>query len=142
MLLDVQDAFLRWHNTEPGSVEMPSAWLVKVVTNLCLNRLDSARSRRERYVGTRLPEPVLTPDSALGPLETVEQRDTVSFAFLVLAERLTPSERAVLVLREAFGYSHREVAELVELSGIVANPDKLRFLGDQAAWLSHSPEGI
>jgi len=60
-------------------------------------------------------EPVLTPDSALGPLETVEQRDTVSFVFLVLAERLTPSERAVFVLREAFGYSHREVAELIEL---------------------------
>ncbi|MFB9831524.1 RNA polymerase sigma-70 factor [Actinoallomurus acaciae] len=112
----VQEAFLRWHHTEPGSVEVPSAWLAKVVTNLCLNRLDSARSRRERYVGTWLPEPVLTPDGALGPLETVEQRDTVSYAFLVLAERLTPSERAVFVLREAFGYSHREVAELVELS--------------------------
>ena len=112
----VQDAFLRWQNTKPGSVEVPSAWLAKVTTNLCLNRLDSARSRRERYVGAWLPEPVLTPDSALGPLETVEQRDTVSFAFLVLAERLTPSERAVFVLREAFGYSHREVAELVELS--------------------------
>lgn len=112
----VQDVFLRWQHTEPGSVEAPSAWLAKVATNLCLNRLDSARSRRERHVGTWLPEPVLTPDRALGPLETVEQRDTVSFAFLVLAERLTPSERAVFVLREAFGYSHREVAELVELS--------------------------
>jgi RNA polymerase sigma-70 factor (ECF subfamily) len=112
----VQDAYLRWQATEPGSVEAPSAWLVKVTTNLCLNQLDSARNRRERYVGTWLPEPVLTPDSVLGPLETVEQRDTVSFAFLVLAERLTPTERAVFVLREAFGYSHREVAELIELS--------------------------
>ncbi|WP_433272242.1 RNA polymerase sigma factor SigJ [Actinosynnema sp. CS-041913] len=112
----VQDTFLRWRNTRPGSVEAPSAWLAKVATNLCLNRLDSARSRRERYVGQWLPEPVLTPDDALGPMETVEQRDTVSLAFLVLAERLTPGERAVFVLREAFGYSHREVAELVELS--------------------------
>jgi RNA polymerase sigma-70 factor (TIGR02957 family) len=112
----VQDAFLRWQGTDPGAVEAPAAWLVKVTTNLCLNRLGSARSRRERYVGAWLPEPVLTSDGALGPMETAEQRDTVSLAFLVLAERLTPSERAVFVLREAFGYSHREVAELVELS--------------------------
>lgn len=115
----VQDAFLRWHGTEPGMVQDPAAWLVKVTTNLCRNRLGSATSRRERYVGPWLPEPVMTPDSALGPLEAVEQRDTVSLGFLVLAERLTPQERAVFVLREAFGYSHREVAELMELS--VAN---------------------
>jgi len=112
----VQDAFLRWQGTDPGAVEAPAAWLVKVTTNLCLNRLGSARSRRERYVGARLPEPVLTSDGALGPMEMAEQRAMVSLAFLVLAERLTPGERAVFVLREAFGYSHREVAELVELS--------------------------
>jgi RNA polymerase sigma-70 factor (TIGR02957 family) len=112
----VQDTFLRWQNTVPDSIEVPSAWLAKVTTNLCLNRLSSARARRERYVGPWLPEPVSTADGALGPMETAEQRDTVSLAFLVLAERLTPSERAVFVLREAFDYSHREVAELVELS--------------------------
>ncbi|MEV6135907.1 RNA polymerase sigma factor SigJ [Nocardia sp. NPDC051990] len=112
----VQDAFLRWHGTEPGMVQDPAAWLVKVTTNLCRNRLSSAAGRRERYVGPWLPEPVMTPDSALGPLEAVEQRDTVSLGFLVLAERLTPQERAVFVLREAFGYSHREVAEFLELS--------------------------
>ena len=112
----VQDVFLRWHGTEPGSVREPSAWLAKVTTNLCLNRLGSAPSRRERYVGSWLPEPVLTSDRALGPMETAEQRDTVSLAFLVLAEQLAPRERAVFVLREAFGYSHREVAELIELS--------------------------
>ncbi|MFF2083536.1 RNA polymerase sigma-70 factor [Nocardia sp. NPDC058176] len=112
----VQDAFLRWHGTEPGMVRDPAAWLVKVTTNLCWNRLGSAAGRRERYVGQWLPEPVMTSDSALGPVEAVEQRDTVSLGFLVLAERLTPQERAVFVLREAFGYSHREVAELIELS--------------------------
>ena len=90
--------------------------MVKVATNLCLNRLGSARSWRECYVGPWLPEPVLTSDGALGPMETAEQRDTVSLGFLVLAERLTPGEQAVFVLREAFGYSHREVAELVEPS--------------------------
>ncbi|WP_433678592.1 sigma factor [Nocardia sp. CA-119907] len=62
----VQETFLRWHNTEPGSVEVPWAWLAKVAMNLCPNRLDSVRSRRERYLGTWLPEPVLPPDSALG----------------------------------------------------------------------------
>lgn len=112
----VQDVFLRWHGTEPGAVARPAAWLVKVTTNLCLNRLESAPRRRERYVGQWLPEPVLTAGDALGPMETAEQRDTVSLAFLVLAEQLAPGERAVFVLREAFGYSHREVAELIELS--------------------------
>ncbi len=112
----VQDTFLRWHNTVPGSIEVPSAWLAKVTTNLCLNQLSSARTRRERYVGPWLPEPVSTTDGALGPMDTAEQRDTVSLTFLVLAERLTPSERAVFVLREAFDYSHRDVAELLELS--------------------------
>ncbi|GAB3434317.1 RNA polymerase sigma-70 factor [Actinophytocola sediminis] len=112
----VQDVFLRWHGTEPGAVREPGAWLVTVATNLCLNRLGSAPRRRERYVGPWLPEPVLTTDNTLGPMETAEQRDTVSLAFLVLADRLTPVERAVFVLRTAFGYSHREVAELVELS--------------------------
>jgi len=112
----VQDAFVRWHGTEFGVVRDPAAWLVKVTTNLCLNRLASAANRREKYIGPWLPEPVMTPDPALGPLDAVEQTDTLSLGFLVLAEQLTPPERAVFVLREAFGYSHRAVAELVELS--------------------------
>lgn len=112
----VQDAYLRWQRAEPGSVRAPSAWLVTVTTNLCLNVLDSTPRRRERPAGSWLPEPVLTADGSLGPMETVEQRDTVSLAFLVLAERLPSAERAIFVLREAFGYRHREVAELVELS--------------------------
>lgn len=112
----VQDAFIRWDAADRASIERPSAWLAKVVTNLCLNRLTAARATRERYVGPWLPEPVLTEDSTLGPLETVEQRDLVSLALLVLLERLTPAERAVFVLREAFGYGHQEVAEIMELS--------------------------
>lgn len=108
----VQDAFLRWHKAD--RVEVPAAWLTKVVTNLCLNRLTSARATRERYVGTWLPEPVLTDGGVLGPLETVEQRDMVSLGFLVLLERLSPPERAVFVLREAFGHHHREIAEILD----------------------------
>ncbi|GAA4528556.1 RNA polymerase sigma-70 factor [Amycolatopsis samaneae] len=111
----VQDAFLRWHGADRQRIEALPAWLAKVVTNLCLNRLTSARARRESYVGPWLPEPVLTGEGALGPLETVEQRDSVSMGVLILLERLTPPERAVFVLREAFGYQHREIAELLDI---------------------------
>ncbi|MEU7326059.1 RNA polymerase sigma-70 factor [Streptomyces griseoviridis] len=111
----VQDAFLRFSGADRTAIEHPAAWLAKVVTNLCLNRLTSARARREQYVGDWLPEPVVTSDGALGPLESAEQRDAVSMAMLVLLERLTPTERAVYVLREAFGYGHREIAEALEL---------------------------
>ncbi|QFG20614.1 RNA polymerase sigma factor SigJ [Actinomadura sp. WMMB 499] len=110
----VQDAYLRW--SRAGHVDVPAAWLTTVVTNLCLNRLSLARVRRESYVGPWLPEPVLTADGALGPLETVEQRDSVSQGVLVLLERLTPAERAVFILREAFGHPHREIAEILGVS--------------------------
>ncbi|MFI9646817.1 RNA polymerase sigma-70 factor [Streptomyces sp. NPDC052040] len=111
----VQDACLRWIAAGPDTVEHPGAWLTKVVTNLCLTRLTSARARREVYPGPWLPEPVVTSDGALGPLESAERREAVSFALLVLLERLTPAERAVYVLREAFAYSHREIAEVLGL---------------------------
>ncbi|WP_331770059.1 RNA polymerase sigma-70 factor (plasmid) [Embleya sp. NBC_00888] len=110
----VQDAYLRWHAADRGHIEVPGAWLAKVLTNLCLNRLTSARARREEYVGPWLPEPVRTDAGALGPLETAEQRDAVSMAMLVMLERLSPPERAVVVLRDAFGYSHREIAEVLD----------------------------
>jgi len=109
----VQDAYLRWERSD--TAVSPEAWLTKVVTNLCLNRLTSARAQREQYVGPWLPEPVFTGDGALGPLDTVEQRESLSLGMLVLLERLTPPERATFVLREAFGHSHREIAEILEL---------------------------
>ena len=112
----VQDAYLRWQSADQQAIVAPSAWLTKVVTNLCLNRLASARAQRERYAGPWLPEPVLTEDGALGPLDDVAQRESVSLALLVLLERLTPAERGVFVLREAFGYSHGETAQILELS--------------------------
>ncbi|MFF7654962.1 sigma-70 family RNA polymerase sigma factor [Streptomyces sp. NPDC007983] len=114
----VQETYLRWSAAEPSAVRVPAAWLTKVMTNLCINQLTSARAQRELYVGPRLPEPVFThavagqPDR-LGPLESAEQRESVSLALLTLLERLTPAERAVFVLREAFGHSHREIAEAV-----------------------------
>ncbi|MFF4252957.1 RNA polymerase sigma-70 factor [Streptomyces sp. NPDC001663] len=112
----VQDAYLRFSGADRAGIEYPGAWLAKVVTNLCLSRLTSARARREQYVGAWLPEPVVTSDGALGPLESAEQRDAVSMAMLVLLERLTPTERAVYVLREAFGYGHREIAGVLDLT--------------------------
>ncbi|HZF91318.1 RNA polymerase sigma-70 factor [Streptomyces sp.] len=112
----VQDAYLRFSGADRAAIAYPGAWLAKVVTHLCLNRLTSARARREQYVGPWLPEPVITSDGTLGPLESAEQRDAVSLAMLVLLERLTPAERAVYVLREAFGYGHREIAEVLDLN--------------------------
>jgi RNA polymerase sigma-70 factor (TIGR02957 family) len=112
----VQDAFLRWHAADRERIETPEAWLTKVLTNLCLNQLTSARARRETYVGQWLPEPVLAGDRMLGPADTVEQRESVSLAMLTLMERLSPNERVVYVLREAFGYSHREIAEILDLT--------------------------
>jgi RNA polymerase sigma-70 factor (TIGR02957 family) len=110
----VQDAYLRWARRD-SEVLAPAAWLVKAVTNLCLTRLSSARARRERYVGPWLPEPVLTDGGVLGPLETVEQRESVSLGMLVLLERLTPPERAVFVLRTAFEYGHGRIAEVLDI---------------------------
>ncbi|MFI8519781.1 RNA polymerase sigma-70 factor [Streptomyces sp. NPDC085481] len=112
----VQDTYLRWHAADRDRIETPEAWLTKVLTNLCLNQLTSARARRETYVGQWLPEPVLAGDRMLGPAETVEQRESVSLAMLTLMERLSPNERVVYVLREAFGYAHREVAEILDLT--------------------------
>jgi RNA polymerase sigma-70 factor (TIGR02957 family) len=112
----VQDAYLRLHAADPTRIESLPAWLTKAVTNLCLNRLTSARARREVYPGPWLPEPVLTDVRILGPQETAEQRETVSIALLSLMERLNPNERATFVLREAFAYSHSEIAEILEMS--------------------------
>jgi RNA polymerase sigma-70 factor (TIGR02957 family) len=112
----MQDGFLRYQRARPEHLRAAAPWLTTVVVNLCLDRLKSARARREAYVGPWLPEPVLTSDGTLRPLETAEQRDSLSLAFLLLLERLNPKERAVFVLREAFGHEHREIAEILGIS--------------------------
>ncbi|MEV6113556.1 RNA polymerase sigma factor SigJ [Streptomyces sp. NPDC052109] len=112
----VQETFLRWQAADVDRVEVPEAWLTKVLTNLCLNQLTSARARRETYVGQWLPEPLLAGDPMLGPGDTAEQRESVSYAVLVLLERLSPNERAVYVLREAFDYPHREIAGILDIT--------------------------
>ncbi|MEE1751254.1 sigma-70 family RNA polymerase sigma factor [Streptomyces sp. SP18CS02] len=112
----VQDAFLRWQAADRQQIEAPEAWLTKVVTNLCLDRLRSARVRHERAAGVWLPEPLLEGDPMLGPADTIEQRESVSLAVLTLMERLSPVERAVYILREAFSYSHAEMAQILDIT--------------------------
>ena len=111
-----QEAFLRWQAADVDRIEVPEAWLTKALTNLCLNQLASARARRETYVGQWLPEPLLAGDPMLGPADTAEQRESVTYAVLTLRERLSPNARAVYVLREAFDYPHREIAEILDLT--------------------------
>ncbi|MFI9611312.1 RNA polymerase sigma factor SigJ [Streptomyces sp. NPDC052023] len=112
----VQETFLRWQAAGTGHIRVPEAWLTKALTNLCLNQLTSARARRETYVGQWLPEPLLAGDPMLGPADTAEQRESVSYAVLALLERLSPGERAVYVLRAAFDYPHREIAEILDIT--------------------------
>jgi RNA polymerase sigma-70 factor (ECF subfamily) len=107
----LQDTWLAWHTADRNSIQYPKAYLVRTVTNLSLNRLTSARAKREDYVGPWLPEPLLTsPDVAM---ET-EMADNVSTAMLVVLETLSPVERAVFLLREVFGYSHAEIADTLD----------------------------
>jgi RNA polymerase sigma-70 factor (ECF subfamily) len=106
----VQDAWLRWQ-TVTDEVENPAAYLATITTRLSLTALDSARARRETYIGPWLPEPVSTEDD---PLLGAERAEALSLAVLLLLERLTAAERAAYVLREAFDYSFRDIAEVLE----------------------------
>ena len=112
----VQDAFLRWQAADRERIEVPEAWLTKITANLCLDRLRSARVRHERAVGDWMPEPLLAGDPMLGPADTAEQRESVSMAVLTLMEHLSPTERAVYVLREAFTHSHSEIADILDIT--------------------------
>ncbi len=107
----VQEAYLRWMRTDTSEIREPRAFLVTVVSRLALDQLRSARVTREAYVGPWLPEPVSA--DGLGPLDTAELRDTLSYATLHLMEQLTPPERAVFVLREAFELPYDDIAEIV-----------------------------
>jgi RNA polymerase sigma-70 factor (TIGR02957 family) len=106
----VQDTWLRWSGVDVAQVADPEAFLVRVATRLAIDRLRSAQARRESYIGPWLPEPMITaPDVA----ENVTLADSVSTAMLLILESLSPLERAVFVLREAFGYSYAEIGEIV-----------------------------
>jgi RNA polymerase sigma-70 factor (ECF subfamily) len=110
----VQEAFLRLHRTlqEGERLESPRAYVSTVVTRLCIDQLRSARTRRERYVGEWLPEPLVAGDEA-DPARQAELADSLSLAFLVLLERLSPEQRAAFLLREVFDYPYEEIARIV-----------------------------
>ena len=110
----VQDAFLGLAKARQAGTEIadPKAYLATAVTRLGINYLGSARVRRETYVGDWLPEPVVVPADGPGPAEHAELADSLSMAFLVLLEALSPVERAVFMLREVFGYGYPDVARI------------------------------
>lgn len=108
----VQDAWLRWHEAAKDDVQSAEAWLVSVVTRLSIDRLRAAKVRREHYVGTWLPEPLLT-DTEASPEQLLERADNLSIAFLALMERLTPEARAAFLLREVFDADYDEVARVL-----------------------------
>src|SRR4029079_2313511 len=111
----LQDAWLRYRAADRASVRSPKAFAVTIVTRLCLDRLKSAKSTREEYIGPWLPEPVLTSELE-GPDTMLQRAESVTLAFLVLLEKLSPEERAVFVLKDVFEYEHSEIAEMLGLT--------------------------
>jgi RNA polymerase sigma-70 factor (ECF subfamily) len=108
----LQETFIRWQQAAKEEIRSPRAYLVTIITRLCINQLQSARVRREEYVGEWLPEPLVT-DPASDPLGIVKVDESLSMAFLFLLERLTPMERAVFLLREVFEYEYAEIANVL-----------------------------
>jgi RNA polymerase sigma factor (sigma-70 family) len=112
----VQDCFAELQLKDRSEIRNMKAYIAKGITNRCLNLLNSSRHKRENYVGEWLPEPMS--DMSDGPEAAAERKDTLSYAFLVLLERLTPIERAVFVLREVFQYEYDAIAEMVSKSEV------------------------
>jgi RNA polymerase sigma-70 factor, ECF subfamily len=109
----LQNAYLRYREIEASSIVSPKAYLSTVVTRLCINHLQAAHVQRESYLGPWLPEPLLTENDPESPTSQAEQLESISMAFLVVLERLTPVERAVFLLREVFDYPYSDIAEIV-----------------------------
>ncbi len=108
----VQDVWLRWQRYDRSTVTDPAAFLATTTTRLCINALQSARARRETYIGPWLPEPV---DTSADPVLGAERGEALELATLMLLERLTPTERAAYVLREAFGYPYAQIGEVLQV---------------------------
>jgi RNA polymerase sigma-70 factor (TIGR02957 family) len=108
----VQDVWLRWQSTNRSVVENPPAFLATTATRLCINLAQSAQSRHETYIGTWLPEPV---DTSSDPGLGAERGEALKLAVLVLLEKLSPTERAAYVLREAFDYPYRQTADILQM---------------------------
>ena len=111
----VQDTFIRFQQSTEEEIRSPKAFLVTIVSRLCINQLKSARARREEYVGHWLPEPLMT-EPLSGASTALQIDESLSMGFLVLLERLTPVERAVFLLREVFDYEYSEIARILKQS--------------------------
>jgi RNA polymerase sigma-70 factor (ECF subfamily) len=111
----LQDVFIRWQRASTTEVKSPKAFLITVVSRVCISHLQSARVRREEYVGEWLPEPLVTGLESQ-PSRIVQVDESVSMALLLLIERLTPVERAVFLLQETFDYTHAEIAAILGLT--------------------------
>lgn len=111
----VQEAFVRWLQAGDERVQSPKAYLSTIVIRLCINQAESARAQREVYVGSWLPEPILT-SHHIEMAETAIKSESLSFAFLLLLQRLGPLERAVFLLREVFEFDYAEIVEIVDKS--------------------------
>ena len=108
----VQDVWLRWQSTNRTAVENPPAYLATTTTRLCINLAQSAHTRRETYIGTWLPEPI---DTSSDPGIGAERGEALKLAVLMLLEKLSPTERAAYVLREAFDYSYDQIASILQM---------------------------
>lgn len=113
----LQETFIRWQQADEEEIRSPRAFLITIISRLCINHLQSARVRREEYVGQWLPEPIVT-DPANDPLSIIRVDESLSMAFLILMERLTPVERAVFLLREVFEYEYAEIAAILGQSEV------------------------
>lgn len=113
----VQDTFLKWQTVSKSQVRSVKSYLTTIITRLCIDRLRSAQVQREQYIGPWLPEPIVTDPSA-DPNHQVELADSLTMAFLVMLERLSPVERAVFLLREIFDYDYDEIGAIVEKSDV------------------------
>lgn len=111
----LQDAWLRWHAADHGSLASAEAWLVTVVTRLAIDRLRAAKTEREAYVGRWLPEPLVAVDE-FTPEHAAERASDLSIAFLHVLERLAPEERAAYLLRQVFDYDYPEIAGMLDKS--------------------------
>ncbi|MCI3205266.1 MULTISPECIES: RNA polymerase sigma-70 factor [Pandoraea] len=110
----VQDAWLRWHNTDPHAVESAEAWLVTITTRLSIDRLRAAKAEREHYTGVWLPEPVLMAEAPPTPEQVHEFAEDVSVAFLYTLERLSPDARAAFLMRDVFDAEYDDIAQTLE----------------------------
>src|SRR5437870_3586384 len=111
----LQETFIKWQEVTDENIRSPRSYLVTILSRLCINHLQSAQVQREEYIGVWLPEPIIT-DSGNGPFDLIKVDESISMAFLVLLERLTPTERAVFLLREVFEYEYSEIAGMLEKS--------------------------